>query len=84
MPEIEIGRVDTFFTRPVVAGIELTGPLNVGDRIHILGHTTDLEFTVESLQLDNKDVSEAMAGQSVGVKVPDRVRRDDRVYRVDS
>ena len=42
MPEVEIGGVSDFFARPVVAGIELTGTVKVGDRIHIIGHTTDL------------------------------------------
>ena len=82
MPEEEIGKVSDFFARPVVAGIDLTGTLKVGDKIHILGHTTDLELTVESLQIQNVDVKEGKAGQALGVKVPDRVRRGDRVYKV--
>lgn len=81
MPEIEIGHVSDFFARPVVAGVELTGSLRVGDVIHIKGHTTDLSLTVESMQLDNMDVQEARAGQAIGIKVPDRVRRGDRVYK---
>ncbi|UCC61189.1 MAG: translation elongation factor-like protein [Dehalococcoidia bacterium] len=82
MPEVEIGRVDTFFARPVVAGINLTSSLKVGDTIHIMGHTTDLQCTVESMQINNAEVSEAKSGDSVGVKVPDRVRHGDHVYRV--
>ena len=82
MPEEEVGKVSTFFARPVVAGIDLTSNLNVGDRIHIAGHTTDLELTVESMQLDNADIAEAKAGDSIGVKVPDRVRPGDHVYKV--
>ena len=49
MPEVEIGRVNAYFARPLVAGIELTQALEVGDRIHITGHTTDLELNVEFL-----------------------------------
>ena len=64
----------------MVAGIELTQPLNLGDRIR--GHTTDIEFTIDSMQVDNMDVTEAAVGQSIGVKVSDRVRRGDRVYKV--
>jgi selenocysteine-specific translation elongation factor len=82
MPEIEIGQVSDFFARPVVAGITLTGPLKVGDKIHIKGHTTDLELIVQSMQINNVNVNEAKAGDSVGVKVPDRVRRGDKVYKV--
>lgn len=82
MPEEEVGRVSDFFARPVVAGIELTAPLKVGDKIHIAGHTTDMELAVESMQINNVDVEEAKPGDSVGIKVPDRVRRGDRVYKV--
>ncbi|MBI2830584.1 MAG: translation elongation factor-like protein [Chloroflexi bacterium] len=82
MPEVLIGKVNDFFARPLVAGIELESSLKVGDRIHIKGHTTDLEFSVESMQIDNKNVPEATSGDSVGIKVPDRVRKGDQVYKV--
>ena len=82
MPEEIVGTVSDFFAHPVVAGIELTGTLKVGDRVHIKGHTTDLEFTIGSMQIDNADVSQGKAGDSVGVKVSDRVRSGDHIYRV--
>jgi len=82
MPELEIGKVTGFFARPMVAGIDLIGALKVGDTIHIKGHTTDLTLVVDSLQINRVDVKEAGAGQAVGVKVPDRVRHGDRVYKV--
>ena len=82
MVEEEIGRISDFFTRPVVAGIELTAALKAGDKIRIRGHTTDMEFTVESMQIQNANVTEAKAGDSVGIKIPERVRRGDRVYKV--
>ena len=82
MSEEEIGRVSTFFARPVVAGIDLTACLKVGETIHIKGHTTDLELTVQSMQVNNADVREADVGASVGIKVPDRVRPGDHVYKV--
>jgi len=82
MPELEIGNVSDFFARPVVAGVELTASLKVGDRIHVMGHTTNIEFTVESMQINNVDVKEAKAGDAVGIKVSDRVRRGDTLYKV--
>ncbi len=82
MPEVQIGKVSDFFAKPVVAGISLTGSLNQGDRIHILGHTTDMEMAVESMQIDNAAVEKAKKGQAVGIKVPDRVRRGDTVYKI--
>jgi putative protease len=82
MPEKAIGKVSDFFARPVVAGIELTGTLKLGDKIHIKGHTTDMELTVDSMQINNVDVTVAKAGDSVGIKVSERVRRGDIVYKV--
>ena len=82
MPEVEIGKVSDFFARPVVAGVQLTASLKVGDRIHIAGHTTDLELTVDSMQINNVDVTDAKAGDAIGIKVSDRVRRGDTVYKV--
>ena len=82
MPEKEVGHISDFFARPVVAGIEMTGKLKLGDKIHIVGHTTDMEFAVESMQVNNANINEAKKGDSVGIKVPDRVRRGDKVYLV--
>lgn len=82
MPEVEIGKVSDFFKKPVVAGIELTAPLKVGDKVHIKGHTTDQELTIQSMQIDNRDVKEAKAGDSVGIKISDRARQGDTVYKV--
>ena len=82
MPEELIGNVTDFFARPVVAGIELTAPLKLGDKIHIKGHTTDLEAVVESMQINNVNVQEANPGDSIGVKITDRARKGDSVYKV--
>ena len=82
MPEVEIGKVSDFFAHPVVAGIELTATLKKGDKIHITGHTTDMVLTVDSMQIDNVDVAQAKAGDAVGLKVTDRVRRGDTIYKV--
>jgi len=81
MAEQEIGKVSDFFARPVVAAIELTAGLKVGDKIHFKGHTTDLELNVDSMQIDNAPVQEAKARDSIGVKVPERVRKGDTVYK---
>ena len=82
MPEEVVGMVSDFFAHPVVAGIDLVGTLKAGDKIHILGHTTDLEFVVASMQINNADVTEAKAGDAVGIKISDRVRNGDTVYKV--
>ncbi|MFC1999113.1 translation elongation factor-like protein [Chloroflexota bacterium] len=80
--EVEVGEVDDFFAHPMVAGVRLTGPVKIGDKIHISGHTTHLVFDVDSMQVHNHPIIEAKAGDSVGIKVPDRVRHRDTVYLV--
>ncbi len=82
MPEEVVGTVMDFFARPVVAGVDMTGTFKQGDKIHIIGHTTDLEFVAESMQIDNVNVTEAKPGDALGIKVPDRVRTGDVVYKV--
>lgn len=82
MAEVVIGTVSDFFARPVVAGITLTASLKVGDTIRVKGHTTDITMTVQSMQIDNATVSEARAGDAVGIKLTDRARKGDDVYKV--
>jgi len=82
MPELEVGEVSDFFARPVVAGVELSGTLKIGDKIHIKGSTTDMELAVESMQIDRVDITEGKTGDLIGIKIPDRVRRGDKVYKV--
>ena len=82
MSEEIIGEVSDFFAHPVVAGIELTAGLRVGDKIRIKGHTTDLEMTVDSMEINNEQVAEAQPGDSIGVKVSERVRSGDSVYKI--
>ena len=82
MPDVEIGKVTEFFARPVVAGVELSGTLKVGDKVHIKGSTTDMELTVDSMQIERVNITVGKLGDIIGIKVPDRVRRGDKVYKV--
>ncbi|MFP3899016.1 MAG: translation elongation factor-like protein [Dehalococcoidia bacterium] len=82
MGEVEIGKVTDFFAKPVVAGIDLNGALRTGDRIHIKGSSTDMMLTVESMQIERVNIAEGKPGDVVGIKVPDRVRQGDTVYKV--
>ena len=82
MPEEEVGHVSDFFAHVSVAGIALTGSLKVGDRVHIKGHSTDLEMRVDSMQVRHVNVTHARPGDSIGIKVPEHVRKGDRVYKV--
>ena len=78
---VEIGRITHFFTKISVAVIELTAPLAVGDTIVIKGPTTDFEQIVESMQIEHNNVQRAEAGQSIGLRVAQRVRENDVVYK---
>ena len=78
----EVGRVSHFFTKIGVAVIELTATVSVGDKILIKGPTTDLEQTVDSMEIEHEKVQRAEAGQSIGLKVSDRVRENDTVYKI--
>lgn len=80
--ETEIGKVTEFFAKPVVAGIQLSQMLKVGEKIRIKGHTTDMTLTVDSMQINRVNITEAKPGDVIGVKVPDRVRNGDTVYKV--
>jgi len=82
VPEEEIGQVSDYFAKIGVAGIELTDTLSVGDTIHIVGHTTDLTQVVESMEIEHERVETAHAGQSIGIKLTDRARKNDRVFKV--
>jgi putative protease len=80
--EIEIGKVTHFFNGISVAVIELTDTLKVGDTVHIKGATTDFVQKVESMEINHQKVKEAGYGESIGLKVKERVREGDKVYKV--
>ena len=81
-PEKPIGKVTHYFGHIGVMALDLTGPLVVGDQVHVKGHTTDLVVAVESMQIEHEGVEKAGPGDSVGIKVGEKVRPGDMVYRV--
>ena len=81
MPEQLVGEVSHWFGNINVAGIKLSGHLAVGDRVHIVGHTTDFEQEISSMQVENEDVTEAHAGDEIGVKLGSRARPGDEVHK---
>lgn len=83
MEEKRVGEVIKYFGKIGVAAIRLSeGSLKVGDKIHIVGHTTDITQTVDSMQIENKNVQEAGPGADIGIKVEGRAREHDVVYKV--
>jgi len=80
-PGAAIGRVTHYFSHLSVAAVSLMAPLAVGERIHIRGHTTDVEQAVESMQVDHAAVTSAAPGDDVALKVDGHVRDHDLIFR---
>lgn len=83
MAEEEVGVVVKFFAKPSVAAIKVTkGSIKKGDTLMYKGHTTDFTEEVKSMELDNQPIEEANVGDMIGVKVKERVRENDIVFKV--
>ena len=81
--EKKIGIVEKFFGKIGVAAIRITeGSLEVGDTVRIKGHTTDIEMKIDSMQVEHTAVDRADPGASIGVKIKDRVREHDVVFKL--
>ncbi len=82
--EVLAGKITHYYKAIGVAAVEVTDFLEVGNTIHIKGHTTDLQQKVESMQLEHESVTRAEKGQVVGLKVEDYVREHDLIYRIEA
>jgi len=83
MAEVLIGKVTDYFAKIGVAALIINnGELSLGDTIHFVGHTTDFEQKINSMQIDLQPVDSAKTGDGIGIKVKDRVRHGDKVYKV--
>lgn len=83
MPEEEVGVVVTYFAKPNVAAVEVTqGGIKNGDLLRYKGHTTDFTEEVTSMEIDRQPIEEAKVGDTIGLKVKERVREKDKVYKV--
>jgi hypothetical protein len=83
MAETELGKVTHYFSKIGVAAIEIThDTLRVGDTIHFKGHTSDFTQKIDSMQIDGQAVTEAMVGQSIGLRVKEHAREHDQVFKV--
>jgi len=82
MADRQIGEITHCYDKISVGVLALTDTIRLGDTIHILGHTTDFQQQVVSLQVDHKEVETAGPGDDVALKVDERVREGDKVFRV--
>jgi hypothetical protein len=79
---VHLGRVEDYFAHIGVIALTLETSLSVGNRIQVLGHTTHFEQTVDSMQIEHQPVSQAGEKAGVGIKVINRARAGDHVYRL--
>jgi putative protease len=77
-----VGKVTHYFNNIGVAVVKLSATLKKGDKIHIVGPTTDVKQTASSMQINLKPLAEVKKGKDVGLKVKDRVRAGDAVYTI--
>lgn len=78
----EIGRVKHYYSKIAVAIIELSAGLQAGEKIKIVGPKTETEQMVKSMQVDHQNINEAKPGNLVGLKVKDKVREGDAVFKI--
>lgn len=81
--EREVGVVTHYYTNIGVAVIELTDTLKVGDTMHVKGATSDFTQKVDSMQIEHESVKEAKKGDSIGLKVKEHARENDKVFVVE-
>lgn len=77
-----LGKVEDYYAKIGVVALTLKAPVAVGDQIRIKGHTTDITLRLDSMQIEHAFVTQAVKGDAVGFKVPERARRRDRVYKI--
>jgi len=78
----EIGIIENYFSKIGVAVIHVNnGKLLLNDSIIIKGSTSDFKMTVTSMEIDRKEVEKVKSGEKVGLKVPERVRPGDLVFK---
>jgi len=77
-----IGKIVHYYTNIGVGIVELADKLNVGDKIHVKGASTDFEQTIDSMQVEHQNVETAKAGESIGVKMNEKIRENDEVFKV--
>jgi putative protease len=79
----QVGVVVNFYAKPSVAAIKVTsGSIKKGDLLKYKGHTTDFTEEVAGIEINNQLVEEAKANDLIGIKVKERVRENDKVYKV--
>jgi putative protease len=80
--EVKTGMITHYFNKIGVAVLDLVADLEVGDEIHILGHTTDFIQEISSMEINHQKIDSAGPGDDVALKVIKRVREGDEVFKI--
>lgn len=78
-----VGKISHYYSQIGVGIVKMENSLKVGDKIKIKGHSTEFDQTVDSIQIDHKEVETAAKGDIIGMKVNDKVREGDEIYIVE-
>ena len=77
----EVGKITHYFSKIGVAVVRVEDEIKVGDEVSIEGHSTKFKQRVESMQIDKKSIDVAKPGEAIGLKVIEKVRPGDKVYK---
>ena len=80
--EVQVGVVTHYWSHLGVAGVHLDSPLNIGDHVHIVGHTSNFEQDVRSMEIDHSHIFHAHPGNDIGLAVEQHAREHDRVLKL--
>lgn len=83
LKEMSLGKITHYYSKIGVAIVELNNTLKAGEKVKIKGHSTEFEQTVDSMQVDHAEVEEAGKGEIIGMKVNDKVREGDELFKVE-
>jgi len=75
-----VGKVTHYYDKLGVAIVDLASPLKVGDKIKFEGRGVDFEQTVVSMEVEHEAVQKAKKGDTVGIKVDQKVKEGTVVY----
>lgn len=80
--EQEVGVITHFWSKIGVAGIHMEAPVDLGDHIHVRGHSDDFEQDVDSIEIDHAKVAHVDAGSDVGIRLNAQAHEHDRVFKM--
>ena len=77
-----VGKITHYYGKIGVAVVQVTDEIKVGDEISIEGPATNVRQKIDSMQVEHENIETAKAGDDIGMKVADKVRENDNVYKI--